>query len=127
MEQYSEIAKARDSEGNEFKSIKEMWQKELNPTEQDKNEKIEGERIGGVKQWYDKQKTYWDGQAATVDGVLGGYGHLSKMELAYSVKIFQDFVGHLPGRKRAFDVGAGIGRVTKEILNHVFEEIDLLD
>ena len=33
----------------------------------------------------------------------------------------------LSGRKRAFDVGAGIGRVTKTILKLVFDETDILD
>jgi hypothetical protein len=35
------------------------------------------------------------------------------MESIYSLKVFEEFVGHLPSRKRAFDVGAGIGRVTE--------------
>lgn len=29
--------------------------------------------------------------------------------------------------RRAFDVGGGIGRVSKDLLQHFFEEIDLLD
>jgi hypothetical protein len=35
------------------------------------------------------------------------------MECLYSIKVFEEFVGLLPSRGRAFDVGAGIGRVTK--------------
>ena len=60
MDHYQEIAKARDSEGNEFKSIKEMWQKELNQSEKDKTEDIK-DRVGSRDNWYEKQKTYWDG------------------------------------------------------------------
>ena len=49
------------------------------------------------------------------------------MESTYSLKVFEEFTGRLPSRKRAFEVGAGIGRVSKTILSHVFEEIDLLE
>jgi hypothetical protein len=31
-----------------------MWQKELNPTDADKNDQIEGERVGSRDQWYEK-------------------------------------------------------------------------
>ena len=33
----------------------------------------------------------------------------------------------LPGRTRAFEVGAGIGRVSKKLLKENFEKIDILD
>ena len=49
------------------------------------------------------------------------------MESEYSVRIFKEFTQELPGRNRAFDVGAGIGRVTKTILKHAFDDIDILD
>ena len=109
-----------------------MWERELNTElveleKADPEKKVEGERIGSRANWYSKQKTYWDAQPATVDGVLGGYGHLSKMEAIYSLKVFENHVALLPGTKRAFEVGAGIGRISKEILKHAFEEIDILD
>ena len=49
------------------------------------------------------------------------------MESAYSIKILNDFSKELPGRTRAFDVGAGIGRVTKRFLRLYFKDIDILD
>jgi trans-aconitate methyltransferase len=49
------------------------------------------------------------------------------METAHSIKIFQEYTQKLPGRKRAFDIGCGIGRVTKFILSNVFDKVDLLD
>lgn len=101
-----------DSLGQEYGSINDFW-----------------ESNDDRKEWYDTGKNYWDGQPTTIDGVCGGpdYGKLHSMESAYSVKVFKEFVGLLPSTKRAFDVGAGIGRVTKFVLNDVFEEIDLLD
>ena len=59
--------------------------------------------------------------------MLGGYGKHHVMESEYSIRIFKDFTQHLPGRTRAFDVGAGIGRVTKTILKLAFDDIDILD
>lgn len=58
--------------------------------------------------------------------MLGGYGKYHALECEYNVRIFKDFVDHLPGRTRAIDIGAGIGRVTKTILL-AFEDIDLCD
>ena len=39
--------------------------------------------------------------------------------------MFKEFVTYLPSTGRALDAGAGIGRVTKTILNEVFSSIDL--
>ena len=123
--------RANDSEGNEYSSIQDMWIKELDPNwkqmEIDQNVQIEGERVGGIKEWYDKQKKYWDEQPTTVDGVLGGYGKHHELEAEYSVKVLTKYTEYLPSRKRAIDIGAGIGRVVKTVLVHVFEEIDLAD
>ena len=49
------------------------------------------------------------------------------METTHSLKIFTEYVDKLPGKERAFDLGCGIGRVTKHILSNVFTNIDLLD
>ena len=49
------------------------------------------------------------------------------MESEYSIRVFKEYTEYLPGKTRAFDVGAGIGRVTKTILKLVFDEIDILD
>lgn len=59
--------------------------------------------------------------------MLGGYGKYHELEMAYSVRIFEQFLKDMPSFGRAFDVGAGIGRVTKVLLNKCFKEIDLLD
>ena len=96
-----------------------MWSKELGHVHEADVEK-RGE-------WYDKQKKYWDGQPTTIDGVLGGYGKFHNLEADYSVRVFTQFTSFLPSRKRAFEVGAGIGRITKTLLKEVFEEIDILD
>ena len=59
--------------------------------------------------------------------MLGGYGKYHPLESDYSVRMFTKYTEMLPTKKRAFEVGAGIGRITKTLLQHVFEEIDILD
>ena len=123
---------AEDTDGNKYSSVEDMYRKELDPTwvamEKDMGAMIEGEgRVGNRDNWYSKQKTYWDGQPTTIDGVLNGYEKYHPMESEYSCRIFKDHCGKLPGRTRAFDIGAGIGRVTKTILQVAFDDIDILD
>lgn len=36
--------------------------------------------------WYNKAVAYWDSQEASVDGVLGGYGHVSDDDVIESQK-----------------------------------------
>lgn len=88
---------------------------------------MRGERIGGIDKWYEKQKTYWDGQPTTIDGVLGGYEKYHVMESDYSEVVFNKYKDYLPGKSRAFEVGAGIGRISKTLLVNHFEKIDLND
>ena len=59
--------------------------------------------------------------------MLNGYEKYHPMESEYSCRIFKDHTDKLPGRTRAFDIGAGIGRVTKTILQVAFDDIDILD
>lgn len=63
--------------------------------------------------------------AVTIDGVTGGYGDHHQREAEYSAGIYRQFKDQLPGNKRAFELAAGIGRVTKYLLHDEFEEIDI--
>jgi len=47
-------------------------EEELQPAWQEKNT------------WYSRAVSYWDNQAATVDGVLGGFGHVSPADIRES-------------------------------------------
>ena len=125
---------AEDNRGNIYTSINDMWQTELDGDsinsekgDPEKVKNVKGERIGGKQQWYEKQKTFWDGQPTTIDGVLGGYGNTHVLDADYSEVIFEKFMDQMPGKTRAFEVGAGIGRVTERILKNHFEAIDILD
>lgn len=65
----------------------------------------------------------------TDDGVLGGYGKLTPMDVIGSNKFLDQILAIRPSLKfhRAADCGAGIGRVTKHFLLSRFEHVDLVE
>uniref|UniRef100_A0A8C5R7B2 protein N-terminal methyltransferase n=1 Tax=Leptobrachium leishanense TaxID=445787 RepID=A0A8C5R7B2_9ANUR len=81
-------------------------------------------------QFYCKAKKYWKNIPATVDGMLGGYGHISSIDLSGSKKFLQRFLRDGPykiGTLHALDCGAGIGRITKRLLLPIFKTVDMVD
>lgn len=88
----------------------------------------------GATQWYIKAVDYWDEQDPTDDGVLGGYGEVSKPDIQDSkqflVKAFGSALNEAKEGKRhlvALDCGAGVGRVSENLLLHHFQEVDLVE
>ncbi|KXT04417.1 hypothetical protein AC578_3607 [Pseudocercospora eumusae] len=77
---------------------------------------------------------YWSSTPATVDGVLGGFPQVSRVDLQGSAnflaklrrqsKVFSPSTGKL---KRVADCGAGIGRVTTGFLRNVAETVDIIE
>ena len=47
------------------------------------------DKWGRQEEWYSKAVEYWDRQDASVDGVLGGYGHVSSTDISDSLRILQ--------------------------------------
>ncbi|KAK9468675.1 alpha-N-methyltransferase NTM1 [Lipomyces arxii] len=85
---------------------------------------------------YDDAIDYWTSTPATIDGVLGGFGHTSlpKTDVKGSLSFYNRVRSKYPEfdqssniNKRALDVGAGIGRVTKDLLSKICDKIDLLE
>ena len=106
-EQEASEQKAKESVGND-----------------DKNE----DTIGSVNNWYNGAKDYWNNKPATIEGVLEGYGKYHEMETDYSKKVLQDHMHLIPSKGRALEGGAGIGRISKQILHPLkFESIDIQD
>ena len=70
---------------------------------------------------------YWDQQPATIDGVLGGYENIHPVDSDTSKTMIQAFKHMLPATNSALDCGAGIGRITKNVLKPVFENVDLVE
>jgi protein N-terminal methyltransferase len=87
--------------------------------------------------WYKHAARYWEEQSADVEGMLGGFGELSEPDVKGSRDFLTPFLeGTVSGPQagvplatgRALDVGAGVGRVTKEFLVPFgFQEVDLLE
>lgn len=83
---------------------------------------------------YEDAIDYWTGIPATVDGVLGGYGEGTVVP-AMDVLGSNHFLRKLKSRmipeanckKIGADIGAGIGRVTKNMLSKHCDVVDLLE
>ncbi|KAM3965276.1 N-terminal Xaa-Pro-Lys N-methyltransferase 1 [Aphomia sociella] len=79
--------------------------------------------------FYKKTACYWANAPATIDGVLGGFGHISDIDIDGS----RDFLNKIltlekhPASNLALDCGAGIGRITEQLLIPQFEKVDLVD
>ena len=78
-----------------------------------------------VKGWYDKGAAYWETQPSSLDGVLGGFGHLSPIDVRDS----RAFLLSLPSvpLTSTIDCGAGIGRVAGDLLCPLFQAVDLVE
>lgn len=79
--------------------------------------------------FYTHAAEYWSTVPATVDGMLGGFGFISNTDIQGS-KIFLKQLFKMrnpPGNEHALDCGAGIGRITKHLLIHNFDKVDLVE
>ncbi|KAK1384816.1 Methyltransferase [Heracleum sosnowskyi] len=109
-----------DSDGREFKNADEMWKEEVG----DNQKKTDWYRIG---------VGYWERVEASVDGVLGGYGPVNDADIKDSEAFLNTLLADCfpdAGRNQhlvALDCGAGVGRVTKNLLIRYFNEVDLLE
>ncbi|XP_064459185.1 N-terminal Xaa-Pro-Lys N-methyltransferase 1-like [Ornithodoros turicata] len=80
--------------------------------------------------FYSQGKAYWENIPATVDGMLGGYSHLSSIDIHSSLRFLNTFLTSKEqptGKQRALDCGAGIGRITKHLLLRCFETVDMVE
>lgn len=77
------------------------------------------------KEFYGKAQKYWSEIPATVNGMLGGLGHISTIDVKGSKQFLKEL--KLPGQQNALDCGAGIGRVSKNLLMPLFAKVDLVE
>lgn len=79
--------------------------------------------------FYTRAKSYWASIPPTIDGVLGGFGHISETDIDGSKSFLDEILAfkNPPATKIALDCGAGIGRVSKYVLIPRFEKVDLVD
>ncbi|XP_063364318.1 N-terminal Xaa-Pro-Lys N-methyltransferase 1-like [Cydia amplana] len=79
--------------------------------------------------FYTKAAKYWANVPATIDGVLGGYAHISDIDIKGSKAFLNDILAlkNAPGTKLALDCGAGIGRIAQNLLIPRFGKVDLVE
>lgn len=82
-----------------------------------------------VQKFYSDAEEYWSKIPPTIDGMLGGFGHISQIDIQGSKVFLQQLFKskNPPGRLYAADCGAGIGRISKHLLLHTFEKVDLVE
>ena len=81
-------------------------------------------------EFYDKANNYWAGIPPTVDGMLGGFSHLSDNDVSESRDTILEYFKGPSARLSpdlALDCGAGIGRVSKRLLLQIFKEVELVE
>ncbi|EFJ52851.1 hypothetical protein VOLCADRAFT_55463 [Volvox carteri f. nagariensis] len=83
---------------------------------------------------YQKAVSYWDQQEASYNGVLGGFGYTSDLDvrdsralLLKAMRVQLEAADKGTRTLTALDCGAGVGRVTEQLLRHHFHCVDLLE
>lgn len=72
-----------------------------------------------------KATEYWGALDATLDGVLGGYAEVAAPDADTSLSFAGAVLGGEVGR--ALDCGAGIGRVSRDVLTKLARTVDLVE
>lgn len=95
-------------------------------------ESTEGRELADAAINYQDAIEYWLSVPASVNGVLGGFGEQTAVPKADIVGL-KTFLRKLELRmscqqkRRTIDMGAGIGRVTRDLLHRISDECDLLE
>lgn len=84
------------------------------------------QRMSDREAWYSQSKNYWKQVPSTVDGMLGGYGSITHLDLCGSAEFIAKLYKGL-NTNLALDCGAGIGRVTKGLLLNIFDKVEMID
>ncbi|KAF4853318.1 Alpha N-terminal protein methyltransferase 1 [Colletotrichum siamense] len=76
-------------------------------------------------------RSYWQGIDADVNGMLGGFPYISKVDLQGSRNFLAKLgIGTKSGLRtvsRALEGGAGIGRITEGLMLDVAEQVDIVE
>lgn len=77
--------------------------------------------------WYEKSFDYWRDIEPSIDGVLGGLGSLNEKDIDFSREFLFSVFKTKKSCSIALDVGAGIGRISKNLLLHFVEKVSLIE
>ncbi|KHJ31891.1 putative duf858 domain protein [Erysiphe necator] len=74
-------------------------------------------------------RKYWQGIKADNGGMLGGYGYISNIDIRGSRSFIQklNITDNRAKLSRAVDCGAGIGRITKNLLLELATTVDIVE
>ncbi|KOC66752.1 Alpha N-terminal protein methyltransferase 1 [Habropoda laboriosa] len=80
-------------------------------------------------EFYTAAAKYWEHIPPTIDGMLGGFGYISHIDIKGSTKFLKALfeLNSPPSKTFALDCGAGIGRITKNLLLNHFKYVDLVE
>lgn len=110
-----------DTQGVTYNSAEELWTSEFG-IGKEAEEVVESKK----KEWYKKGVDYWCGVDASVNGVLGGFGHISNTDvLGSTVFLRQLKIVNFDGK--VADCGGGIGRTCQDLHTPLFSGIDLIE
>lgn len=81
------------------------------------------------EQFFGRAKKYWADISPTVNGMLGGFGNITNIDIRGSSNFLEVLykIKPSPGKNYALDCGAGIGRVTKNLLLPKFNRVDIVE
>lgn len=106
-------------------------QKEELSHEEKTNEVEEDKALAAQKDpaFYTDAQAYWDKIPATVNGMLGGYANINAPDIHGSDLFLRSIfkLKNPPKHGKAADCGAGIGRITKHLLQKHFGKVDLVE
>jgi protein N-terminal methyltransferase len=128
-----------DTSGKVYQTIHELWNEELGATsvldnhrqdDHDNNNyastNTTSSASANAERWYNKGAQYWSSVDATLDGVLGGFAHISPIDIQESKAFLKSL--NIAAYSKALDCGAGIGRVCKDLLCPIFTDaVDLVE
>lgn len=79
--------------------------------------------------FYSNAQKYWSSIEPTIDGMLGGLSMIDSTDVKGSLQFLNDLFKMKPSpqSQRALDCGAGIGRITKNVLVNYFDCVDLVE
>ncbi|XP_012279661.1 N-terminal Xaa-Pro-Lys N-methyltransferase 1-A [Orussus abietinus] len=79
--------------------------------------------------FYTDSAEYWKKIPPTINGMLGGFGFITKTDIEGSALFLNSLLElpNPPARKYALDCGAGIGRISKSLLTKYFTNVDLVE
>ncbi|KAG7162540.1 N-terminal Xaa-Pro-Lys N-methyltransferase 1-like [Homarus americanus] len=99
-------------------------------TDEDSTEETSSKAVAAQDpEFYSHAAAYWENIPATVNGMLGGFAHINAPDISASDLFIRSIfkMKNPPGHGRAVDCGAGIGRITKHLLQKHFGKVDLVE